>query len=143
MPNQLAVVRVLSEDVVGAQKWNPHRREYDGIPTAEYESIEEAMAAVLERVALAVDWDRLLAEASWRHGLVHDQADEDTSRGKDPRWKCPAGTFVCGDCLFHALLSPAIGGPRWQHEPDVLVTRSGLDWAQVVADGLAFRAVAS
>lgn len=101
LPNELAVVRVLTEDVAGAQKWNPLRRKYEGVPTAEYEQVEEAMAAVLERVALAVDWNRLLAEASWRHGLVHDVADEETAHKKNLRWKCPASPLVCGNCMFH------------------------------------------
>ncbi|MFE9468590.1 hypothetical protein ACFYNW_34065 [Streptomyces virginiae] len=32
MPNQLAVTKVLTEDVVGQQKWNARTRRYETIP---------------------------------------------------------------------------------------------------------------
>ncbi|MFI5748978.1 hypothetical protein ACIBBE_24290 [Streptomyces sp. NPDC051644] len=55
------------------------------------------MAAVLERIAQAVNWPRLLAEASFRHALVHGQEDEKGSAVQNPRWKCPADEHVCGE----------------------------------------------
>ncbi|MGW1496127.1 hypothetical protein [Streptomyces sp. NPDC002402] len=140
MPNQLAVVRVLTENVVGPQIWNGLVGECRTMPTTTYDEVEEAMAAVLERVAAAVNWPRLLAEASWRHSTLHEKTleDEDRPAGDGTPWECHA-RGVCGECLRHALLSPETGAHRWQDHPDVPLTRQGLDWAKTVTDTIGYR----
>ncbi|MFF2571165.1 hypothetical protein [Streptomyces sp. NPDC058084] len=140
MPNQLAAVRVLTENVVGPQIWDQRIGECQTMPTDVYDQLEEAMAAVLERVAGAVNWPRLLAEASWRHSTLHEQTaeDEDRPAGEGTPWSCHA-RGVCGECLRHALLSPETGAHRWEDRPDVPLTRTDLDWPAVVAAALGHR----
>ncbi|MEU2453846.1 hypothetical protein ABZ605_27685 [Streptomyces sp. NPDC012765] len=138
MPNQLAVVRVLAEDIDGPQ--DGRVGECQTMPTDLYYDVEEAMAAVLERVAAAVDWPRLLAEAAMRHSFIHTHTleDEDRPAGQGTRWECSA-RGVCGECLRHALLTDETGAHRWDKAPDVPLTREHLDWAPTVAAALPHR----
>ncbi|MFH8295110.1 hypothetical protein [Streptomyces sp. NPDC018059] len=140
MPNQLAVTRVLTEDVVGGHIWNGLTGECTTMPTDAYYDVEEAMAAVLERVVRAVDWPRLLFEASHRHHTLHMEtvADEERRAGEGTKWDCDV-RGVCGECLRHALLSPETGAHRWEDRPEVPLTRTDLDWAPVVAAALGHR----
>lgn len=140
MPNQLAVVRVLTENVVGPQIWDGRTHECQTMPTDMYYEVEEAMAAVLERVAAAVNWPRLLLEASMRHSALHEETfeDEDRPAGQGTQWESHA-RGVCGECLRHALISPETGAHRWREEPDVPLTREHLDWAPAVAAALPHR----
>ncbi|MEU9778048.1 hypothetical protein [Streptomyces sp. NPDC047968] len=140
MPNQLRVTRVLTENVVGPQIWDGRLGECQTMPTDQYDAVEEAMAAVLERVAAAIDWPRLLAEASWRHSTLHEKTLDNEKRpaGQGTPWECHA-TGVCGECLRHALLTPETGAHNWEKTPDVPLTRTEADWPGVVADSLQYR----
>ncbi|MER6253705.1 hypothetical protein ABT224_20345 [Streptomyces sp. NPDC001584] len=140
MPNQLAVVRVLTEDIVGPQIWDGRNGECQTMPTDLYDEVSEAMAAVLERVAAAVNWPRLLLEASMRHSTLHEETieDEDRPAGQGTPWESHA-RGVCGECLRHALLSPETGAHYWGKDPDVPLTRENLDWAPTVAAALPHR----
>ncbi|MEU3399428.1 hypothetical protein [Streptomyces filamentosus] len=140
MPNQLAAVRALTDNIVGPQLWDQRLGECQTMPTDLYDQVEEAMAAVLERIATVINWPRLLAEASWRHSTLHEQTleDEDRPAGENTPWACHA-RGVCGECLRHAFLSPETGAHRWQDRPDVPLTRGDLDWPTLVAAGLAHR----
>ncbi|MGW0868861.1 hypothetical protein ACWD3Z_00050 [Streptomyces sp. NPDC002740] len=140
MPNQLRVTKVLTENVVGPQIWNGRLGECQTMPTDQYAAVEGAMAAVLERVAAAIDWPRLLAEASWRHSTLHEETLDDDKRpaGQGTPWECHV-TGVCGECLRHALLSPETGAHDWAKTPDVPLNRTDVDWAGVVAESLQYR----
>ncbi|WP_435245199.1 hypothetical protein [Streptomyces tendae] len=144
MPNQLAAVRVLTEGVVGPQIWDGRTGECQTMPTDLYHQLEEAMAAVLERVAAAVNWPRLLLEASWRHATIHMKTAEDEKRpaGEGTPWESDV-RGVCGECLRHALLSPETGAHHWEDRPDVPLTRTDLDWAPVAAAALGHRQTAT
>ncbi|MFF4409748.1 hypothetical protein [Streptomyces sp. NPDC001404] len=142
MPNQLAAVRALTENVVGPQIWDQRVGECETMPTAAYDGLEEAMAAVLENIAAVINWPRLLAEASWRHSTLHEKTAEDEDRlaGEGTPWECHA-RGVCGECLRHAFLSPEMGAHRWEGNPDVPLTRGDLDWPAVVAATLGHRRI--
>lgn len=128
----MAVVKTLTQDVVGQHVWNGARGECQTMPTEQYEAAEEAMAAVLERVVVAVDWPRLLMEASWRHMQLHPDRKE-TER----YWSEAEG--VCGECLAEALLAARTGAPDWDRHPSAALTRQSVDWPQTVADSLPHR----
>jgi hypothetical protein len=140
VPNQLAVTRVLAEDVVGRHIWNGLTGECRTMPTDAYRAVEEAAAAILEKVARAVNWPRLLAEASYRHSTLHLETAEDEKRraGDGTPYECEV-FGVCGECLRHALLTPETGAHNWAKNPDVPITRSDLDWASTVAAGIGYR----
>ncbi|MER0443140.1 hypothetical protein ABR738_00865 [Streptomyces sp. Edi4] len=144
MPNQLAAVRVLTEGVVGPQVWDGRTGECQTMPTNLYYQLEDAMAAVLERITAAVNWPRLLLEASWRHATLHEKTAEDEQRpaGEGTPWECSV-RGVCGECLRHALLSPETGAHPWEDRPDVPLTRTDLDWAPVTAAALGHRRTAT
>jgi hypothetical protein len=132
MPNQLAVVRSLRQDVIG-----PHHNysfgEIATMPVEAYEAVTDAMAAVLERVAVAVDWRRLLVEASWRHMELHPDREETLDRYKSE------AANVCGECLAEALLQENVGAPDWRREPDAEMRHQAVDWAVIVAEVLKHR----
>jgi hypothetical protein len=132
VPNFLSVVKVLAQDVVGRHVWNGARGECQTMPTEQYEAAEEAMAAVLERVVIAIDWPRLLMEASWRHMELHPDRKE-----TDRHWSEAAG--VCGECLAEALLATRTGAPDWERHPAAQLTRQAVDWPLVVAATLPHR----
>lgn len=135
MPNSLAVWRVLLQDVLGAQIRDGRTDTYVRMPTEDHDRMEEAAAAILERVAAAVDWERLLEEAHWRHMELHPEQESDPKR--------ITADDVCGDCLREALLSEAPYSPDWERHPSTSPRRNALDWPQVVADVLKWRDVAT
>ncbi|MFF8994049.1 hypothetical protein ACF09H_29795 [Streptomyces sp. NPDC014983] len=98
MPNRRAVILALTQDVLGAQRWNGLTRECVTMPTADYEAVEDGMAAVLERTASVVDWDQLLREAADRHHQLHPDQEQDGGE-----WSPAKG--VCGECLEEAFLT--------------------------------------
>ncbi|WP_328491215.1 hypothetical protein [Streptomyces zaomyceticus] len=132
MPNQLAVVRVLRQDVIGP---NHHYRhgEIATMPSEPYDDVTDAMAAILERVAVAVDWPRLLVEASWRHMHLHPDRKETLLRYQSEA----AG--VCGECLAEALLQENTGAPDWERQPTAELRHQAVDWAAIVAAVLPHR----
>ena len=132
MPNFMAVVKMLAQVVVGRHVRNGARGECQTMPTGQYDATEEAMAAVLERVVVAVDWPRLLMEASWRHAEVHPDRKE-----QDRYWSETAG--VCGECLAEAMLATRTGAPDWTDHPTAELTRQDVDWPVVVAASLPHR----
>ncbi|MEY9842498.1 hypothetical protein [Streptacidiphilus sp. EB103A] len=134
MPNRRRVVEVLTQDAVGAQQWNGARGECVTMPTDAYYAVQDAMTAVLERVARAVDWPRLLTEAASRHLVVHPDLEPD-----DRHWN-PAAGAVCGECLCEALLADDRGAPNWRDHPVSPREQPHTDWPRVVADNLHHRA---
>lgn len=132
MPNFMAVVKTLAQDVVGRHVWNGARGECQTMPTEQYDATEEAMAAVLERVVVAVDWPRLLMEAAWRHAELHPDRKE-----SDRYWSEAAG--VCGECLAESMLATRTGSPDWERHPAAELTRQAVDWPSVVASSLQHR----
>jgi hypothetical protein len=135
MPNSLAVWRVLTQDVLGNQVRNGLTDTYERMPTEDHDRMEEAAAAILERVAAAVDWERLLEEAYWRHGEVHPDQVPDARR--------VTTSDVCGECLREALLSENRYSPNWAKHPTTPLTRQQLDWPRIVADVLPWRVVST
>lgn len=134
MPNWKAVVDTLTQDVVGpGHHFNGVRGEVVTMPTELYEATREAMAALLERAAVAVDWRRLLVEASWRHMTLHPERKEKLDR----YWS--EAENVCGECLCEALLQQRIGAPDWDQEPEAEMRHQDVDWAAVVAAALPHR----
>jgi hypothetical protein len=132
MPNFIAVVKTLAQDVVGRHVWNGARGECRTMPTDQYDATEEAMAAVLERVVVAVDWPRLLMEAAWRHAELHPERKE-----SERYWS--EATGVCGECLAEAMLATRTGSPDWERNPAAELTRQSVDWPAVVAASLQHR----
>jgi hypothetical protein len=132
MPNRMRVVRVLTQDVLGAQQWNGLIGETVNMPVDDYEAVEEAMTAVLERVAKAVDWPRLLKEAAWRHGFLHwDKEEAEPNRSE--------AEGVCGECLREALLAEDRGAPDWDKHPSTPLEHEKTDWPAIVAKELEHR----
>ncbi|WP_327686401.1 hypothetical protein [Streptomyces sp. NBC_00467] len=132
MPNRLAVVQALRQDIIG-----PHHHYYLGeiatMPVAPYDAVTDAMAAVLERIAVAVDWRRLLVEASWRHMELHPDREETLDRYKSE------AANVCGECLAEALLQENTGAPDWEREPEAELRHQDVDWLTLVAEALQHR----
>ncbi|MEU5748282.1 hypothetical protein ABZ804_22420 [Streptomyces sp. NPDC047726] len=132
MPNQLAVVRSLRQDVIGPN----HHYSYGEIatmPVEPYEAVTDAMAAILERIAVAVDWPRLLVEASWRHMRLHPDRTEERLRYQSE------ARHVCGECLAEALLQENTGAPDWERQPYAELRHQAVDWAAIVAEVLPHR----
>lgn len=127
MPNRLAVINVLTQDVLGAQQWNGLRGECVTMPTDDYDAVKDAMAAILERAVRAVNWNRLLREAAGRHLQLHPDHEPDA---RD--WN--AATGVCGDCLAEALLTDDMGAPNWDEHPTSPRAHESRDWPAVVAE---------
>ncbi len=136
MPNRMAVIKVLVQDVLGAQIWNGLRGETVNMPVDDYERVEEAGAAILERVAKAVSWDRLLMEASFRHNALHSDKEQDKHF-----WNLAKG--VCGECLREALLAEDRGAQDWGEHPSTPLTHEKFDWPTAVAEELEHRSVAT
>ncbi|MDX3165921.1 hypothetical protein PV516_19225 [Streptomyces scabiei] len=124
MPNRQAVIKVLAQDVVGAQRWNGLKGECVTMPTEAYYEVEDAAEAILERVARAVSWPRLLREASWRHLHLHPDKEND---------KEGYATGVCSECLVEALLADDRGAPDWDKHPESPRRRADFDWPTAVA----------
>jgi hypothetical protein len=140
MPNRLAVVKVLTQAVLGAQIWNGLRGETVNMPVEDYERVEEASTAILETVARAVNWDRLLMEAYWRHMRMHE--DEVPDEVPDERWQ-PTTSEVCGECLREALLAEDRGAQDWDKHPSTPLRHNKTDWPTIVAEELEHRSVAT
>ncbi|MFD9190313.1 hypothetical protein ACFWCA_19045 [Streptomyces phaeochromogenes] len=135
MPNEKAVVESLTQDVVGPGHHFNSARGFRVVtmPTEQYEAVQDAMAAVLERVAVAVDWPRLLVEASWRHETLHPDRKETLLKYRTE------AKGVCGECLAEALLQTNTGAPDWDREPDAEMRHQDVDWAAIVAGALQYR----
>ncbi|MFE5847198.1 hypothetical protein ACFQ7N_36825 [Streptomyces niveus] len=132
MPNRLAVITALTQDIVGAQRWDGRKREYVAMPTEDHHAVEDAAAAVLERIARAVDWPRLLRESALRHAFLHPDREV-----PDREWSSAQG--VCGECLAEALLADGSGAPNWHVHPTSPRAHENLDWPVVVSDNLPHR----
>ena len=132
MPNRQAVVKVLRDDVLGAQQFNGLIGETVNMPMDDFERVEEATTAILERVAAAVSWERLLMEASFRHNSLHPEKAPDNRY-----WSLAMG--VCGECLREALLAEQHGGQRWEETPSTPLTHQKTDWPSIVAEELEHR----
>jgi hypothetical protein len=132
MPNRMAVVGVLTQDVLGAQVRNGLIGETVNMPTDDYDRVEEAMTAVLERVSKAIDWARLLREASFRHMHLHPDFKE-----PDRNWNAASG--VCGECLREALLADERGAQDWEKHPSTPLAHEKTDWPTVVSEELEHR----
>lgn len=131
MPNSLAVWRVLTQDVLGAQTRNGITDTYMHMSNEDHDLVEEACAAILERVAAAVDWERLLEEAYWRHQTLHEDFE--------PKQHRYTTRDVCGGCLKEALLSEQRYSPDWERYPSRAPSRQNLDWPRIVANNLKHR----
>ncbi|MFC8570726.1 hypothetical protein ACFUIW_33715 [Streptomyces sp. NPDC057245] len=131
MPNRQAIIGALTQDVLGAQQFNGLRGECVNMPTDDYEAVRDAMEAVVERVARAVNWERLLREASYRHLHLHHERKDDGFV-----------TGVCHECLVEALLADDTGAPNWEKHPVSPRRFPNLDWPTVVASNLKHREVA-
>lgn len=132
MPNFMAVVKTLAQDVVGRHVWNGARGKCQTMPTDQYDATEDAMAAVVERVVVAIDWPRLLMDAAWRHAELHPDR-------KERDWYRSEATGVCGECLAEALLTTRTGSPNWERHPAAELTRQAVDWPSVVGASLQHR----
>lgn len=136
MPNSLAVIKVLTQDVLGGQVRNGLTDTYVNMPTEDHDRVEEAAAAILERVARAVNWDRLLMEAHWRHMELHpDHKAEDRYQ--------PTASEVCGECLREALLSEERYTPDWKRHPSKPLEHDNTDWPTIVSEELEHRSAST
>ncbi|MER5356484.1 hypothetical protein ABT093_39965 [Kitasatospora sp. NPDC002551] len=136
MPNRLAVIKTLRQDVLGNHRWDERTRSYTTMPTEDVWAVEDAMAAILERVARAVDWPRLVLEATQRHAVLHPQRPA-TFRD----WTPEIG--LCRECLIEALLSDETGAANWISHPTTPKEHDHTDWPNIVATHLPHRAAAS
>lgn len=132
MPNRERISQVLTQDVVGSQVWDGLLRKCETMPTEEYYAVQGAMEAVVERVAAALDWPRLLAEASARHLILHPEREPDHQWGEEVEG-------VCGECLHEAFLNDDTGFAQWHLHPDSPREHADLDWPSVVARNLPHR----
>lgn len=135
MPNSLAVWHVLLQDILGAQPRNGLTDTRLNMPDDAHDQVEQATAAILERIATTVDWERLLEEAYWRHQALHEDFEPEPHRftTKD----------VCGGCLREALISEQPYSPDWRRNPSTPLTRQMVDWPRIVADNVKYRDAAS
>ncbi|OEV09329.1 hypothetical protein AN218_23160 [Streptomyces nanshensis] len=129
------MIDALTQQVVGSQRFNGLRGECVSMPPADLHAVQDACAAILENVARAVNWARLLQEASGRHQLLHPDRQED-----GPRWS-PVDD-VCGECLEEALLAEGFGSPDWGKAPSSPREFGEIDWPTVVAKQLPHRGAA-
>ena len=139
MPNSQRVALCVTHAVVGVQVWNGARGECVTMPTGTYDHVMAAAAALLELVAQAIDWPRLLAEAERRHDALHDRQQAAPSSVR--RSIAPRSTGVCGECLREALLAHGDTGhfQVWNEEPVVERRGKDVDWPVVFADALKHR----
>lgn len=135
MPNRLAVIKALTQAVLGAQLWNGLIGETVNMPTEDYERVEGASAAMLETVVRAVNWERLLMEAYWRHMRLHED------KAPEERWQ-PTTSEVCGECLREALLAEDRGAQDWDKHPSTPLRHEKTDWPTIVAEELEHRSAA-
>lgn len=136
MPNRLAVIKTLQQDVLGNHRWDERTRRYTTVPIEAVWAVEDAMAAILERVARAVDWPRLILEATQRHEVLHREAPA------SPRdWTPELG--LCRECLVEALLSEQTGATNWITHPATPKEHERTDWPSMVAAHLPHRAAAA
>lgn len=135
MPNRRRVIGSLTECVLGAQRFNGLIGKCVSMPDQEYDATQDAMTAVLERVVRAVDWPRLLREASFRHDTVHPGRE---TRAED--WNLATG--VCGECLAEALLADDMGAQDWKRTPTIPREHDRTDWPAIVARNFPHRQAA-
>jgi hypothetical protein len=135
VPNRQRVIKVLTQSVLGAQQFNGLIGETVNMPIDDYEAVEDAMAGLLERVVAAVDWPRLLMEASWRHVSLHLDKEE------LERYRSEAAG-VCGECLAEAMLQDRAGAPDWDNYPTSPREFVNMDWPTVVSTNLKHREAA-
>lgn len=126
MPNRRRVIETLTQDALGAQRFNGLIGECVSMPHADYEAVRDAMTAILERVVRAVDWPRLLREASFRHDTVHPDHEPSAED-----WNLATG--VCGECLAEALLADDMGAQDWKRTPTIPRGHGSTDWPATVA----------
>lgn len=126
MPNRRRVIEILTQDALGAQRFNGLFGECVSMPHADYEAVRDAMTAILERVVRAVDWPRLLREASFRHDAVHPDYEPSAED-----WNLATG--VCGECLAEAMLADDMGAQDWKRTPTIPREYSFTDWPATVA----------
>lgn len=136
MPNRLAVIKTLQQDVLGSHRWDERTRSYATVSVEAVWAVEDAMAAVLERVARAVDWPRLILEATQRHEVLHPEASASV---RD--WTPALG--LCRECLVEALLSDQVGATNWITHQVTPKEHDGTDWPGIVAAHLPHRAAAT
>jgi hypothetical protein len=136
MPNSERVALVLTEAVVGTQIWDGCTGTCRTMPDEEWERTKLAAVGVLELVARAIDWPRLLADAEARHWAVH----RDTCPDKGGAWR-PITRDVCGECLHEALLAHGYPGHSqdWRAEPVVERRAGHVDWPSVFAQAVQYR----
>jgi hypothetical protein len=135
MPNRKRVVEVLTTDVLGAQRWNGRIGETVNMPTEDYERVQSAAEAILERLARALDFPRLLREASFRHEIIHPDYEPSAQD-----WNLATG--VCGECLREALLAEDMGAQDWKTHPSTPIRHGRTDWPTIVAEELEHRSAA-
>lgn len=135
MPNSERVALVLTEAVVGPHVWQ--HGVCDTMPDDEYERTKLATVGVLELVARAIDWPRLLADAEWRHHKLHRDACP-TDYGAMAQ---PMSRDVCGECLREAVLAHGFTGHAqdWVKEPKVKRRAEHIDWPRVFAETIRYR----
>lgn len=130
MPVRRRVVTYLAEQVVGVHVWNQAVGECATMPTSAYDTNRDAVDVLFERLVCAVDWNRLMLEATARHLSSHPDMPADKRLDG-----------LCGRCVREALLAgdrlhnwPADGVP-----PDAVRCDDGRDWAAALAVGLKYR----
>ncbi|MFJ6437861.1 hypothetical protein [Streptomyces sp. NPDC091416] len=137
MPNYQAAERVLVQDTLGNQRWNGLTRECESMPTEAYREMHDGAAAIVERLAEAVNWPRLLFEAASRHMRLHPGLEAED----DPLFPAPVDG-VCGECLHEAFLADDTGGQNWASRPTAPREHLDTDWPAIVAAVFPHRASA-
>ncbi|MFJ8752052.1 hypothetical protein ACIREO_22380 [Streptomyces sp. NPDC102441] len=130
-------MRVLTQDILGNQRWNGRTRQYESMPTSTFHDMLDGAAAIVERAAGAVNWPRLLFEAASRHMLLHpDRLVEDDRQHPSPV------ADLCGECFREAILADDTGAQDWTARPASPREHRGTDWPAIVAAVLPHRAAA-
>lgn len=137
MPVRRTIVTWLGETFMGGQTHNGATATCTSIGDAYYEVRGAADAAYCDLIE-RIDWNRIMLEASARHGSLVD-ADCHPERHR----YAPHSDEVCPDCIRAALLAEdrlinwvSSGQPTPTDPP---ATVPGGDWARVLADGVRHR----
>lgn len=137
MPVRRTIVTWLGEKFMGGQSHNGLTQTCTSIGDAYYLVRDAADAAYCDLVE-RIDWNRILLEASARHGALEDANCHPVSRAYNP-----AGDRLCPDCVRAALLAEdrlinwVSSGQPTPADPPADVP--GDDWARVLADGVRHR----